>query len=211
MRDHNREASSSPRALPSTSAASEDVASADSSFQALSAIGEVGDKLPSAIEPTEAPFFANNSYADRLPASIVEFYLNQETISALALVTVPLSIADFHRYEDDIAACVDKRFDYDPETQVITFRMTTPTHDKFAKYVEDAILKELSKLDKGHSNFIAGIETVGHARIELAPNPSAVSASGSDTESMGKFTLYHLYPNARRLLLELRMKVLKWR
>lgn len=147
MRDHNREASSSPRTFPSTSAAYEDVASADSSFQ---------------------------------------------TISALALVTVPLSIADFHRYEDDIAACVDKRFDYDPETQVITFRMATPTHDKVAKYVEDAILKELSKVNEGHSNFIAGIKTLGTARIWLAPKPNLVSASGSDTESKGQFRLYNL-------------------
>lgn len=196
-----REASSSPRTLPSTSAASEDVASADSSFQTLSATGEVGDKLPKsspevisidpgiqhpAFEPTEAPFFAHDPYVDRLPASIVEFYLNKDTISAPALVTVPLSIADFHRYEDDIVAYVHKRFDYDPETQEITFRMTTPTHDIFAKYVEDAILKELRKLDEGHYNFVADIQTVGNARIKLVSSPNAVGASGSDTESKWK-------------------------
>ncbi|KAF5615623.1 hypothetical protein F25303_13754 [Fusarium sp. NRRL 25303] len=64
----------------------------------------------------EAPFFADGPYVDRLPASVVKFYLKKTTVSAPALVTVPLSIADFHRYEDDIAAYVHKRFDYDPAT-----------------------------------------------------------------------------------------------
>ncbi|KLO85020.1 uncharacterized protein LW93_5972 [Fusarium fujikuroi] len=159
----------------------------------------------------EAPFFADGPYVDRLPASVVKFYLKKATVSAPALVTVTLSIADFHRYEDDIAAYVHRRFDYDPATQEITFRMTTPMHGMFAKYVENTILKELSKLDEGHSNFKAGIETVGTARIKLTLNSNAVSASGNDTERKGQFTLYHLYPNTRRLLLELRMKVLKWR
>ncbi|KAF5986982.1 hypothetical protein FBULB1_2188 [Fusarium bulbicola] len=44
-----------------------------------------------AVEPTKAPFFADNPYIDRLPQSIVEFYLNKNTISLDALVTVPLS------------------------------------------------------------------------------------------------------------------------
>ncbi|KAF5721127.1 hypothetical protein FGLOB1_335 [Fusarium globosum] len=108
-----------------------------------------------------------------------------------------MRIADFHRYGDDIVAYVHKRSEYDPETQEITFRMATPTHDKFAEYVKDAILKELSKLDEGHSNFIAGMKTLGTARINLASNPSAVSASGNDTECQGQFTVYHLYPSAR--------------
>ncbi|KAF5702347.1 hypothetical protein FMUND_13516 [Fusarium mundagurra] len=134
--------------------------------------GEVGDKLPKSspgfisikpgiqrpsVEPTKAPLFARDPIVDRLPTNIVEFCLNKKTISAPALVTVPLSIADLYRYEDDIATYVNKRFNYGPETQEITFHMTTPTHDKFAKYVEDAILKELSKLDEGHSSFVAGI------------------------------------------------------
>ncbi|KAG4269025.1 hypothetical protein FPRO04_12302 [Fusarium proliferatum] len=198
MTDHIREASSSPQTFPSTSAASKDVASADS------IILIEPDKEHPAVEPTEAPFFADDSYIDRLPASIVEFHLNKETISAPTLITVRLSIAEFNYllwaglssqpqvsaefndYEHGISAYAHKRFDYDPETQEITFRMTTPTHDKFAKFVEDAILKELSKLDEGHSNFIAGIGTVGNARIKLAPNPNVVGASGRGTESHGQ-------------------------
>ncbi|KAF5553538.1 hypothetical protein FMEXI_2377 [Fusarium mexicanum] len=105
--DHNREPSSSPRILPSTSAASEDVPSTDSSFQTVSSTGEVFDKLPKsspevkpiepeatpiklevksiepelqrpAVEPTKAPLFADDPYIDRLPQSIVEFYLKEK-------------------------------------------------------------------------------------------------------------------------------------
>ncbi|KAF5703169.1 hypothetical protein FMUND_13136 [Fusarium mundagurra] len=180
MTDHIREASSSPQTFPSTSAASKDIASAD-----LIILIEP-DKEHPAVEPTEAPFFADDPYIDRLPASIVEFYLNKETISAPTLITVRLSIAEFNDYEHGISAYVHKRFDYDPETQEITFRMTTPTNDKFTKFVEGAILKELSKLDEGHSNFIAGIGTVGNTRIKLAPNPNAVGASGRGNESHGQ-------------------------
>ncbi|KAF5606292.1 uncharacterized protein FSUBG_6125 [Fusarium subglutinans] len=193
MIDNNREPSSSPRTLPSTT-------SADSSFQTVSSTGEVVETLPKlepqakpielevklqhpAVKLTKARFFADDPYVDRLPQSIVGFYLKKNTISADALVTVPLSIADFKRYEDDIAESVHKRFDYDPGTQEITFRMPTPTHEKFAELVADAIKKKLSKLDQGHSNFIAGIRTVGNARVELEPlNPNA----GSDTESKGQ-------------------------
>ncbi|RBR15758.1 hypothetical protein FVER53590_25936 [Fusarium verticillioides] len=145
------------------------------------------DTQHAAVEPTKAHLFADNLDDDRLPQSIFEFHLKKNTISADALVPVPPSIADFYRYRDEIAEFVHKRFHYDPATQEITFRMPTPTHDKFAGYVEEAILKELSKLNESHSNIVAGIKPPGNARIELEPlSLNAVSNLGSDTESKGQ-------------------------
>ncbi|RBQ80333.1 hypothetical protein FVER14953_20853 [Fusarium verticillioides] len=202
MTDNLREASLSPQTLPSTSAASQDVASADSSTlsarQAKCLKSSPSHRSPEiksiepdtqhpAVEPTKAHLFADNLDVDRLPQSIFEFHLKKNTISADALVPVPLNIADFYRYREKIAEFVHKRFDYDPATQEITFRMPTPTHNKFARYVEEAILKELSKLNESHSNFVAGIKPSGNARIELEPlSLNAVSNLGSDTESKGQ-------------------------
>ncbi|KAF5689757.1 hypothetical protein FCIRC_1220 [Fusarium circinatum] len=185
MTDHSREpSSSSPRTLPSTSAASEDVSSTGEVFDKLpKSLPEVNSIEPElqrpAVEPTKAPFFADDPYVDRLPQSIVEFYLEKNTISLDALVTVPLGTRHFKRYEDRIAACVHKRFDSDPRTQEITFRITTLMHCLFTQFVEYAIKKELRKLDKVHANFIAGIHTLRDARIKLPVNPKRRSQGES--------------------------------